>query len=591
MNPDLLDRTLPRSRGGHAALLAALAAGWVLAGCGGGGSGGGGSSGSSGSGGSGGGGSSGAATSYYLSGSAGGSAQNIGQTSLIAVNPSTQAQSTLAGIGAWTDQASIGEWTAGSSGASSAGTRLRVFAGTDGFLHSADLALTSGSSAPAITQLTSGGTASLCPMQQGAAPSVPTVLNDYANPANSLLVYRSGTCGGSPIDQFVVVPLTAGASTAQAAPSLIEPVDAVHGSNGALSTLLLVRHSATTPQVAYASSNSAQPVVIGSLVGLGVTGNGGDFQSLAVVPQADGSAVWLWRDAGQIEAAKIPAPGGTGTAAIISVYSAEDTDTVLAPALVAGTRVYVALTDTTHPSNFIIGIDTTNLGTAPVTLLQETVSGGTGIQLVGVAGPNLVYQYTNYSALKVVATSATAATSGTTVWSAPSPNTNGLSLDSNFAPVPVGSGVYFSVTGNGTPATQAYYFSGTGAPVGLGSASQLLGGIVSAPMPIGNTATPVYGAALVAVFSGTGTSASPFAAATLVSADASDTQTTLGTLPSPAGSQLTSATLTPGLAQLGMPTLLLLNGYSAAIGGPATDLFQLTPGSAGSLKRITTFLQ
>lgn len=571
------------------ALLAATLA-ISLAACGGGGGGGsssGGSSSSSGGSSSGSSSSGGTAGSFYLSGEAG-AGSGIGLTSLLAVNPTTEAQATLAGQGAWSDEASIVEWTAGSSGASSIGTRYRVYADTSGYLQSADLSLAG--AVPTTTQLSSSTTANLCPTWTGTpvAPNAPTVLNDFANPANSLLVYRTGTCG-STTDLFTVVPLSATASTTLAAASLTEPVDAVHSSSGALATLLLLVHGGSSAQVAYAASASATPTVIGTLAGSGLSANGGDFQSLAVVPQADGSAVWLWRDAGFIEAAKIPAPGGSGTPAIIQVYGAQDSDNIAAPALVDGTNVYVGLTDTSSPTNRIVRVDTTAIsgGSAASTVLSESVSGGTGIQLVGIAGPNVVYQYSNLQALKVVAKTATGATAGTVVWTQ---GAAGQTLDAIYAPVLVGSAVYFCVTTATT--SQAYYYGGSGSPAAIGSASQVLGGVAAAPMPIGNSTTPSYGAAIVAVFDSSATAASPYTKAAINSYDAANAATTLGTLPTPTTSQFQGVTLSSGLAQAGQPTLLVLNGYflNNTTGGPGTDLFQVTPGSAGSLTRITTYL-
>jgi len=593
MSTHRLQCWLDRAHEPCSAGLAALALSVLLAGCGGGGSGSASGSGS-GSGSGGGGGSSGAAMTYYLSGAAGGGNSGNGSPSLIAINPASGAQSQLAATGSWSDQAAVGQWTAGSAGATAVGTRFRVFADANNALHSADL---SGSlAAPASVQLSNASTASFCPMQAGMPPSAPTVLDDYANPANSLLVYRGGTCG-TPTDVFTIVPLSAGASTTLAAASLTEPVDAVRNSSGGLATLLLLVHGATSAQVAYASSASAAPTVIGTLTGAGNSASGGDFQSLAVVPQSDGSAYWIWRDQSMVKAARIPAPGSNATTpTIIPVYQALDTDTLLAPAIVDGSKVYLGLADTTNPSNIIVAVDTTAIGgTAPAwsNVLTETVPGHIGIRLVGLLGANLYYEYTDQSALRYVAKTAAAATSGTVLWSAPAPNAAGLSLDYNYAPVIVPGGIYYCVTGNGTPMAQAYFYNGSGTPAPIGAAgSQVLGGVAGSPLNIASVAAPAYGGAVVAVFSTAATSNSPMSAATLDFYDGAGQPTLLGTLPTPAKAYFQSLSVGPGLLQSGMPTVLTLGGYAPdPLAAQANDLFVFVPAGAGSLQRITTNLQ
>jgi hypothetical protein len=589
----------------------------ALASCGGSSNGGGGSGG----GGGGGGGSGG----FYVSGPAGvdrggsnqpisfapaGTTQNSVGLALLAVNPNTSSQSTVAGAGAWLGQATVDQWTAASGTATAVGVRYRVYAGTDGFLHGTDLAIGSSTTGPTTTQLSMLSTSTICAI-------APAVLNDYANPVNSVLVLRvPGTQGsidcGTADDRFAVLPLSAGATTPAPTPGYTEPVDVVRDATGAIGSALLLVHSSTydgsgnptgTISVAVATPPTATPTTIGTVSGKGINGGGAarDFQSLAVVPQAAGGPLWLYRDANVIVAVDLAKPGTP-----VVAYTATDQDVIQGPALVDGTNAYVSTSDSVTGSDDVIRLDTAAItgaiagstgstvslpGGAVSVLITETAT--SGLQLLGIAGNWLAYEFGNGSALKAIAKNPPSVpTTPTSIYAA----AQGQGLDTMAAPVVVGGGVYYTVSApSGTPFLQAFYYdaaAGAWTAIGTG-ASQVLGGVLASPVA---TASPpaAYGSAVVAVLSAASGPSSIYTGATMGSyAGGATAAATLGTLPTLANDQYSAAVPSEGPLQAGVPALLLLSGNHVEQGSsvPASDLFLFTPGTANSLKAVTNNLQ
>jgi len=537
-----------------------------------------------------------ASTPFFLTGASGTASNGY---ALTAVNPSTGTKNSIASGGAWTNQAAIAQWTPSGGTATNAGIRYRVFADANNALEVSDLSL--GGTGPTATQLSNVSTTIFCGASATSAPNAPTVLNDFVNPQNSLLVYRTASTCPTTADLFTVIPLSAGPTTAPAPASLVEPVDVVRDATGAITDLLVLVHSGTASgsSLAIAVGNTlpaqaSQLTAIATLSGQGASSAGGDFESLGVVLQPDGSHVWLWRDLGGINAVNLKISGSTVTpSSVSSVYSVQDTDVIQAPAILDGTNAYVALIDTNNPTNKIIRIDTTAIATPAVNILQENTTAGLGIELEGVANANLIYTYTDQSGLRYVAKTVLNQATGTSIWSATAGS--GQTLDQVNAPVIVGGSVYFCVTAAAT-LPQAYFWSGSGTPAALGTnGSQVLGGVSASPLSTANPSTPVYTAAIVATFSSQASatgSGNAYPGAVINSYDAANVATILGTLPSPQNRNLyQSATLSESPLQMGMPALLLLSGYASDPGYSAQDLFQFIPGVANSLNRITTNLQ
>lgn len=563
----------------------------------------------------------GTAASFYLTGPAGidqGIGGNVtfadGTTSsgtdldLEAVTPSTGAGSVLVTRDTWIHPVGIGQWTAAAGSATALGTRYNVYAGTDNRFHVNDLLIGSGGTAPTTATLSNLSTTAVC-------ASTPVVINDLANPANSLLVFDGppsgqNSCSGAAGDVFSVVPVSAAATSGPSAVGDVEPVDAVRDATGAITSLLLLVH-ATPPYVAVATgASTASPTKIGNLQGGGLNFPGGsrDFQSLAVIP-VSGSAVWLFRDLNNIYGVKLSNPTN-----VVLAFAGQDEDTVQSAALVDGTVAYVAMVDQTNcPSGYpkctneIVRIDAGALAANEGVVLTTEYT--TGLQLLGVAGGNLYYAFSDGSALKVITKAAPANSSGSAVFTASGGTT--LDLSSLNIPTPppvvVSGGVYYTVysgTASGSY-LQAWFAAGTTATA-LGGFSQVLGGVVASsvssanaglyanPLSSSSAVPPPYAGALIASMSTANSPPDIYPSATISSYGGSGSATaTLGTLPKLVTDEYDAIAVSPGVLQSGVPALLRVSGFDTDSRGGFTgyDLIQITPGTAGSLIQVTTNLQ
>lgn len=590
----------------------ALAVVLALAGCGGGG--GGGSTPTTTGGGSGG----SSTPAYFLSGPAG---VDHGQgLTLAGVNASTATTISIPSASLFSSTlpseiATLSQWTVSGSTASGVGTRLRVWAGTDNNLYSTDLKAGSGISAPSTTQLSNLSVANVC-------PSAPTVLEDFANPANSALVFRdyASGCGGT-LDQFDIVPLTAIASTSPAGPSLNEPVDVARNASGAITKVVWIMHSPSLPStpstIGVSGSINAAPTGLGSLGGNGLNLNtpSGDFASLAVVAQADGSYVWVYRDTNQIMAVNL-----NGSSAPVAVFAAADQDVVQLPVVVDGTNVFVAMTDDHNPVDpnatpleytcQIVRIPTAGSLTTSsgvVALYENTTGSGSisagslpiGLRLVGKAGGYLIYfnngVYNGGASgsvlLEAVAESATGATASTPIASESATAATAFSVTS--LPIPVANGVYYNVinTSSATNPAQTYFYKfsgGTTAAVGGANGSLLLGGVLASPAAA-TPATPTYDSVILAEPAANAS----LSGATIIGFNNSGFNgAVLGTLPTLKTDSYQGVTLSEGPLQAGVAALVEVSGtQNNGNNDAATDLFVITPASGSSLKRVTSNLQ
>ena len=121
----------------------------------------------------------------------------------------------------------------------------------------------------------------------------------------------------------------------------------------------------------------------------------------------------------------------------------------------------------------------------------------------------------------------------------------------------------------------------------------MLGGIVAATITTAKPETPAYSAALVVQLvaqpgGGGGGTADMYPGATLQTYGASGSlSATLGTLPTLQKDVYDTLVVNPGNLQLGMPALLTASGYNSESMYTGFDLFQITPGTADSLIRVT----
>ncbi len=525
---------------------------------------------------------------------------------LTAVAPATGTGSALAQYGTWAVPAQIGQWTPASGSATAIGARYQVYAASDSRFHLSDLQIVAGAAAPVTTTLSTLATSAVC-------SSAPSVINDLASPAHSLLVFDtpgpSQSCGGTD-DVFTVVPVSASASTAPGTASPIEPVDAVRDATGAIKQLLLLVHDASAPSVAVSTGTSlGNPVTIGPLHGLGLNAGGSrDFQSLAVI-SVGSSTVWLYRDLGDIYGVNLSSPSNP-----VLAFQGEDADAVQGPAIIDGTVAYLAMVDQTHctPSqsnsctNQIVRIDAATLAAGSgQKLIQELT---TGLQLLGITGSQLIYEFTDGSALKTIAKSpATYPATSTPIFTGTGTASINLSgLGTGFTPLPVvvSGGVYYTVyTPSAAAFLQAWFFDGTTSSP-KGSFSQVLGGVVASTVPTANAGifanpasnpnavNPPYGGALIANIRAGNTRPDVYPGATFVSYDNKGSATaTLGSLPRPISDDYDVVAIAPGILQAGSPALLEVSGYSQSPGATGNDLFQITPGTANSLIQVTKNLQ
>jgi len=552
---------------------------------------------------------------YYVVGAAGvdqgngitipyaptGSTGTTSGLNLTYINAGTATGNIVANGETWIDQGFVSEWTITSGTATSLATRFRIYAATDGYIHAADLQMMTGTTAPLNDRLTTLTTSTIC-------PTLPTILNDYANPSNSLIVYRypgdTGPDCGTADDQFTVVPLNATSSSAPINTVIYEPVDAVRDTSGAITSVLVLVHPTFTagnpngsPYVAMASSTASTslnaPSKIGGpnsgfLSGTGSSSTSGDFQSVAVVPQSNGHSIWLFRDVNSIVATD---PTTTTTTV---VYAIADTDQLVAPVLISGTDVYLGMSDTTGTTNKIVHIDTTAVASGTAASVEMITENTAQIQLIGIAGTNIIYTIDNGTILHMIPTDATGSTSPVALYSPPS---------SNFGIgtcVIVGTGLYYTVTSQTAQPNQAYFVdtfavTPTSLAIGSSSGSQVLGGVATNPTTTANPGNPAFGGAVVATFSASGSFSNFWTGANIgLYTTGSTASSNIGTLPAPLNQDtFANAVLAPGLLQMGMPALLQISGTDTLDGStlPATDLFQFTPGTASSLKRLTSNIQ
>ena len=505
--------------------------------------------------------------------------------------------------------ATLPQWTVSGSNATAIGTRLRVWAGADNNLYSTDLKVLAGASAPVTNQVSnlSMASTSVC--------AEPTVLSDYANPGNSALVFGAASfgCGAGPSDQFFIVPLSTGATASPLGPSLNEPVDVARDASGAIVQVLWIMHGVTPPTIGVSASLNTPPTSsLGQLAGTGLNQkNGGDFTSLAVVTQADGSHVWVYRDTSSIMAVNTNA-----SAAPVVVFTKNDADVLSLPVLVDGTNVYLAWTDNqnqvmgTNPPQYtcqLIRIATAGTPSGVIALNETTLgSGGTttgelpiGLSLVGVSGNDVVYFNNGITSgvgtvlLEAIPKTASGATGPTFAIDS---ETLPAQFNTATPPVTVANGVYYDVAAGSGNSTQVYFYnlpatspSSGRVAVGGANGSVLLGGVLASPAPATQLASPVYASVLIAE----PTANSGLSGATIIGFDGNGfNSAVLGTLPILTNDMYTGIALSEAPLQAGMPALVEVSGQQGSGNNHnATDLFVITPGTSGSLKQVTKNLQ
>lgn len=556
---------------------------------------------------------------------------------LVVVDPPDKTWSRIAAAGTWVPMASVSQWTVSGSGlAQDWGPRFLVYAqlastsaGTDAPLYVLDLGRTSSTVLPtAGTRFSTASTVSsnLCSFGQGSG----LVLNDYPTPTNSWVTFRTAGPDGSCTtldNQTIAIRHGAGSTTAPVALGLTEPVEAIQDSSGALTGAIELVHilpsdvGTKSPTLQVTDSNLNVVASIGTSHAMQGTGNtsagtGRDFQSLGI---AANSGVWLYRDANHVMAINLAAPATATTLFTLNAASPSAGDVLQhGKALfdADGLAAYVAV-DNPNGTSYILRIDTGVTPPTATVVVPETAV--TGIQLVGLTATTgyLVYVSAGQAGIKATAKSASNNTTPLIVVS--------LASSQGLDPVPpavVGDAVYYTVAdSSANPYRQTYSASfssgGVSAPAavfaGAGSCAVMVRPVY--PKPVATIGTPAYGSVLLARGPGfclAADAALAYAAATLVSVDASGTVTQAGQLPQ-LGAQSSnpppnSATALrwvdfgyffgePGVAapvdsplQSGLPVLLELDGATSQ-SISAADVETFLPGSTIGPVRVTTNLQ
>jgi hypothetical protein len=555
----------------------------------------------------------GSGTISYVLGSASASA-----ASLLAVDPDGGVQTTtVASSGTWSELARFSQWTPATAGAGSWGPRFIVYADSGNALNLVDLLVPGSAQRPAPPP--AGGSVLPGGLAVSNVCSDVTAINDFANAANSLVVFRNpGTTPlqdcGSADDQFYTVVLAGGtqpgSTTTASLLSLVEPVDAVRDANGAITKLLSIVHPAnytstgapaTPPTLQVSLPSLSGAVGIGTPNANGVNGTGTnaggsrDFQSLGVV-NVGMASWWFYRDLASIMVASVSA----GSPVAVDAYpgAGASLGAPQAPAWFDANNAYVAINGPGQGA--IVAIQLASLTSTPVVtvLAPETAN----VNIAGITGSAVIYWLADGSAVKSVPIAGGAATTLST-----NAIGAGMTLSAIYGVAPPvvvssgsNSGVYFTVCEcvGYSSVPQAWFSSGTGNPTRIGGSTMgamVLGGFVAAATPVGRAATPAYAGAVVATTVGalaTAPMGFSFLGSGLVEYGANGAAgVTYGALGVSAGSGVVFDTggLSPGVAQSGMPFLFLGSG-SDGNGNPAQDLWKFLPGTSG-LTRLTTRLQ
>lgn len=504
------------------------------------------------------------------------------------------------------DIANASEWFPATGNMATAwGVRYRLFARHDGasgndYLYKIDLRKSGAAGMPAGMQMSSAVVAG-----SGAQPALcwfdRAFFDNYRSADQSWIVFHAkgpdANCGSAD-DQFVGVRADYASTTAPMLLKQLQPVEAVYDGTGLITGFLAINHPAVN-----ASNQPVSPVPLQqlnadfsvkttyaqTLIGIGVTGNSGDFVSLGVSPLG----VWLYRDSSDIWAVDVAA----GTSSKLFTLGAT-TPSVAGDTVPAGSRAvfdsnaaYVAVVNAA--GSYVLQF---NLSTKMLTAaLANDASAGAGIDLVGVTSSNLVYVVANGSSIKSVSKSNVGNAAVTLYSAAANQSVQGpLGSPSGTAPAVylVGDQVYFTVGDSVTGARLAYTGSGnsgTATALGAGSDGAVLGTIAASTF---SAAGPVVNAGALVLTGGVHSPSQTFSGAALSSYNSSGALgVAIGTLPVTTLPMPTVAIASAPL-QAGMPGLIEMTGGSPTNTGlPVDDLGQFDPGAATSFARDTAFMQ
>jgi hypothetical protein len=513
------------------------------------------------------------------------------------------------------DVANLSEWFPDASGNATAwGVRYRIYAkhnnsGVDN-LFKIDLRK-SGSAppTPAPTQLSSALIAG-----SGSQPALcwfdHQVFDNYRSADQSWIVFHavgtvSHSCGTAG-DQFVAVEASMGATTApvvliqsvmgQSTPNQLQPVEALYDATGLITGFLAISHP---PVDAFINPTAAVPVVqlttgmvvtqafTRKLTGLGVSGGSGDFLSLGVSP----GGIWLYRDSSDIWAVDVASNVST------KVYTVRAGDFVHGRAVfdnAAPTMAYVSIDNRSFSSTgaYVLQINTS---TKTATAQPPDAAATGGIGLVGVSSSNVVYLFTDRSAIKALNKANLTSTpnvlfTGTATVSVDGP----LGSSTGTPPVAymVQDEVYFTVADSSTGNKLAYEAGAgatpvTGAAIGTGSGAVL--GTIAGTFA---TSGPVATSGALLVTTGAFSTALTYSGATLANYGAAGSSAaTLGHLPTTT-KPMTPLDVSTMPMQAGVPAMLEMTGGSAqAFGQPVDDVGVFVPNANASFKRVTNNLQ
>ena len=506
------------------------------------------------------------------------------------------------------DVANLSEWFPAGGNATAWGIRYRVYArhisGNADNLYEIDLRKSGGNPAtPTPVQLSTAVIAGT-----GSQPALCwlgyQVFDDYRSADQSWIVFHApGTnatnCGNAG-DQFVAVEASMGPTAAplvlttavsgQSVPNQLQPVEALYDSTGLITGFLAISHppvnasnqpTTRVPLVQLDARMVVASTLTQTLTGTGVTGGSGDFISLGV----SAGGIWLYKDSSDVWAVDIANNAST------RVYTIASGDIVHGRAVFDGsTAAYVAINNVATGA-YVLQID---LSSKAHTVQPPDAAATGGIDLAGVTSANVVYLFSDRTAIKALRKASLSQTpavlfaaSGTLTVDGPLGSPNGTPPVAYL----VQDEVYFTVAdlGNGnklayaagagsTPTTAAAIGAGSGAVLGT-----VAGTFATSGAPVNSGALVVTGGALstsltfsagaLASYGPTGTLAAPIALGTLPTTTLALAPLDVSTIP----------------MQAGMPSVLEMTGSNA--GQPVNDVGLFVPGTAGSFKRLTSNMQ
>jgi hypothetical protein len=506
------------------------------------------------------------------------------------------------------DVANLSEWFPAGGNATAWGIRYRVYAKRNN-LYKIDLRKSGNPSpTPAATQVS---TAAI----QGVAATVNTVgqpplcwlgyqvFDNYRSADQSWIVFHApganiNNCGTA-ADQFIAVKASMGGATAplvltetvsgQSMPNQLQPVEALYDSTGLITGFLAISHppvnvyiqpATPVPLVQLDTNMAVAKTFTRTLSGTGVTSGSAGFISLGVST----GGTWLYKDSSDIWAVDI------ATNASTKVYTIAAGDIVHGRAVFDGTTAAYVAIDNNTTGGYVLQA---NLSSKTAVAQPPDAAATGGIDLVGLTSANVVYLFTDRTAIKALNKASLSnsptvlfAASGTLSVDRPLGSTNGtppvaylVQDELYFTVADSGNGnkLAYTASAGSTPRAASAIGAGSGAVLGTVAGTFATWGAAvnsSALVVTGASGTSLtFSAGALSSYGPTGTLAAPIAVGTLPTTTLALSPLDVSTIP----------------MQAGMPAMLEMTGSNA--GQTVNDVGVFVPGTAGSFKRLTTNMQ